>query len=164
MARRLARRRPSPDRLQSAIVEGGGARRSGREAGSHAARGRGGNDVIITMVSDSAAVGNVVLGPDGAVHGTKVGTVIVDMSTINPGSARRIGVALRGRGVGFLDAPVTGMEFRAKDGTLSILVGGDKGDLEKVLDVLSVLGNRITHLGPQGAGRRRRPATRSSAR
>jgi 3-hydroxyisobutyrate dehydrogenase len=111
-----------------------------------------GNDVVITMVTDSAAVGNVVLGPDGAVHGAKPGAVIVDMSTINPGSARRIGVALHGRGVGFLDAPVTGMEFRAREGTLSILVGGEKSELEKVRDVLSVLGNRITHFGPQGAG------------
>jgi 3-hydroxyisobutyrate dehydrogenase len=111
-----------------------------------------GNDVVITMVTDSAAVGNVVLGPDGAVHGVKPGAVVVDMSTINPGSARRIGVALRGRGIGFLDAPVTGMEFRAREGTLSILVGGEKSDLEKVREVLSVLGNRITHFGPQGAG------------
>ncbi|HVE42699.1 MAG TPA: NAD(P)-dependent oxidoreductase [Planctomycetota bacterium] len=111
-----------------------------------------GNDVIISMVSDSAAVGNVLLGPDGAVHGTKTGAVIVDMSTINPGSARRIGVALRGRGVAFLDAPVTGMEVRAREGTLSILVGGEKKDLDKVRDVLSVLGNNITHFGKQGAG------------
>jgi 3-hydroxyisobutyrate dehydrogenase-like beta-hydroxyacid dehydrogenase len=86
------------------------------------------------------------------VHGTKTGAVIVDMSTINPGSARRIGVALRGRGVAFLDAPVTGMEVRAREGTLSILVGGEKKDLDKVRDVLSVLGNNITHFGKQGAG------------
>jgi len=111
-----------------------------------------GNDVVISMVSDSAAVGAVLLGPDGAINGAKQGAVFVDMSTINPGSARRVGVALRGRGIGFLDAPVTGMEFRAKEGTLSILVGGVKADLEKVRDVLSVLGNRITHFGPQGAG------------
>jgi len=111
-----------------------------------------GNDVIISMVSDSAAVGNVLLGPDGAVNGAKTGAVIVDMSTINPGSARRIGVALRGRGIGFLDAPVTGMEVRAREGTLSILVGGDKKDLDKVRDVLSVLGNNITYFGKQGAG------------
>ena len=111
-----------------------------------------GNDVVIAMVTDSAAVGNVLLGPDGAVHGAKNGAVFVDMSTISPGSARRIGVALRGRGIGFLDAPVTGMEFRAREGTLSILVGGDKGDLEKVRDILSVLGNRISHLGPLGSG------------
>jgi 3-hydroxyisobutyrate dehydrogenase len=111
-----------------------------------------GNDVVITMVTDSAASGNVILGPEGAVHTMKTGGVIVDMSTINPGSARRIGVALRGRGVGFLDAPVTGMEVRAREGTLSILVGGEKADLEKVRDVLSVLGNRITYMGKQGAG------------
>ena len=111
-----------------------------------------GNDVVITMVTDSAASGNVILGPEGAVHTMKTGGVIVDMSTINPGSARRIGVALRGRGVGFLDAPVTGMEVRAREGTLSILVGGEKADLEKVRDVLSVLGNRITYMGKLGSG------------
>jgi 3-hydroxyisobutyrate dehydrogenase len=111
-----------------------------------------GNDVVITMVTDSTAAGNVILGPEGAVHGAKTGAVVVDMSTINPGSARRIGTALRGRGVGFLDAPVTGMEVRAREGTLSILVGGEKKDLEKVRDVLSVLGNKITHFGKQGAG------------
>src|SRR5947207_3271304 len=74
------------------------------------------NDVVITMVTDSAAVGSVILGPDGAIHGAKTGAVIVDMSTINPGSARRIGATLRARGIGFLDAPVTGMEVRAREG------------------------------------------------
>jgi 3-hydroxyisobutyrate dehydrogenase len=111
-----------------------------------------GNDVIITMVTDSTAAGNVILGPEGAVNGAKAGSIVVDMSTINPGSARRIGTALRGRGIGFLDAPVTGMEVRAREGTLSILVGGEQKDLEKVRDVLSVLGNTITHFGKQGAG------------
>ncbi len=111
-----------------------------------------GAEVVIIMVTDSAAVGNVALGPDGIIHGAPSGSVVVDMSTINPGSARRIGAALRARGIGFLDAPVTGMEFRAKEGTLSILVGGEKADLEKARDVLSVLGNRITYFGPQGAG------------
>jgi 3-hydroxyisobutyrate dehydrogenase len=74
------------------------------------------------------------------------------MSTIAPDASRRIGEALRAGGVGFLDAPVTGMEFRARDGTLSILVGGEAADLERARGVLSLLGNRITHFGPQGAG------------
>lgn len=111
-----------------------------------------GNEIVITIVTDSAAVESVVLGAEGAAHGAAPGTVIVDMTTIHPSAARRVGEALRSRGVGFLDAPVTGMEFRAREGTLSILVGGEAADLEKAREVLSVLGSRITHFGPQGSG------------
>jgi len=111
-----------------------------------------GADAVITMVTDSTAVRTVILGPDGAIHGAREGSVIVDMTTMHPSVAREVGAALRAKNIGFLDAPVTGMEFRARDGTLSILVGGEKADLEKVRDVLSILGNRITHFGPQGSG------------
>jgi len=111
-----------------------------------------GSEVVITIVTDSAAVEAVILGPDGAAQGATAGAVFVDMTTIHPSVARKVGLALKKQGVGFLDAPVTGMEFRAKDGTLSILVGGEKADLEKARDVLSVLGNKITWFGPQGAG------------
>jgi 3-hydroxyisobutyrate dehydrogenase len=109
-------------------------------------------DAVIVNVTDSAAVENVVLGKEGVLHGAPKGAVVVDMSTIHPVAARKIGQQLRARGIGFLDAPVTGMEFRARDGTLSILVGGEKADLDRVHDLLSVLGNRITHFGPQGSG------------
>jgi len=111
-----------------------------------------GAEVVITIVTDSAAVEAVILGPDGAAQSATAGAVFVDMTTIHPSVARRVGIALKKQGVGFLDAPVTGMEFRAKDGTLSILVGGEKADLEKARDVLSVLGSKITYFGPQGAG------------
>jgi 3-hydroxyisobutyrate dehydrogenase len=111
-----------------------------------------GAEVVITMVTDSAAVEEVLLGPDGVVHGAKAGAVVVDMSTIHPDAARKVGRALQKRSIGFLDSPVTGMEFRARDGTLSLLVGGEQGDLEKVRDILSVLGSRITWFGPQGSG------------
>jgi 3-hydroxyisobutyrate dehydrogenase len=125
-------------------------------AGARAARTPGeasrGAEFVITMVTDSGAAEEVILGAAGVVQGAGRGTVVVDMSTIAPEASRKIGVALREKGVGFLDAPVTGMEFRARDGTLSILVGGEKGDLERARPVLSVLGNRITHFGPQGSG------------
>ncbi len=111
-----------------------------------------GADVVITIVTDSAAVEAVILGADGVAQGAKTGAIVVDMTTIHPSTARKVGNALKKQGVGFLDAPVTGMEFRAKDGTLSILVGGEKEDLEKARQVLSILGSRITHFGPQGAG------------
>jgi 3-hydroxyisobutyrate dehydrogenase len=111
-----------------------------------------GNDVVISIVTDSAAVEQVLLGADGAAHGSRPGAVFIDMTTIHPASARKVGQALRTKGVGFLDAPVTGMEFRAREGTLSILVGGEKADLDRARDVLSVLGSKITHFGPQGTG------------
>jgi 3-hydroxyisobutyrate dehydrogenase len=109
-------------------------------------------EIVIVNVTDSAAVESVVLGKDGVIHGAPKGAVVVDMSTIHPAKARSIGEQLRVRGIGFLDAPVTGMEFRARDGTLSILVGGEKADLDRVHDILSILGSKITWFGPQGAG------------
>jgi 3-hydroxyisobutyrate dehydrogenase len=121
----------------------------------HAPTPRGaaeGADIVITIVTDSAAVESVILGSNGAAQGATPGAVIVDMTTIHPAVARKVGQALRGRGIGFLDAPVTGMEFRAREGTLSILVGGEMADLEKAREALSLLGSRITHFGPQGAG------------
>jgi 3-hydroxyisobutyrate dehydrogenase len=122
-----------------------------RKAASPRAAAEGAEAVIVN-VTDSVAVEAVLLGKEGVVHGAPSGAVVVDMSTIHPAAARKIGRQLRARGIGFLDAPVTGMEFRARDGTLSILVGGEKQDLERVRDLLSILGNRITYFGPQGAG------------
>jgi 3-hydroxyisobutyrate dehydrogenase len=135
------------DLSKAAELEAAGARRAAtpREAAL-------GAEVVITMVTDSAAVRSVVLGPDGVAQGAAAGTVVVDMSTIDPSVAQEVGRALRAKKVGFLDSPVTGMEFRARDGTLSLLVGGEKEDLEKARDVLTVLGNRITYFGPQGSG------------
>ena len=135
------------DPSKAGELEAAGARRAAtpREASL-------GAEVVITMVTDSEAVQSVVLGPDGVLAGAAEGTVVVDMSTIHPSVAREVGRALRAKKVGFLDSPVTGMEFRAREGTLSLLVGGEKEDLEKVRDVLSLLGNRITYFGPQGAG------------
>lgn len=135
------------DRSKAADLVAAGAREAAtpREAALDA-------DVVITMVTDSAAVRAVILGKDGVAEGAGEGSVVVDMTTMDPSVAREVGRALRAKKVGFLDSPVTGMEFRAKDGTLSLLVGGEKSDLEKVRDVLSVLGNRITHFGPQGSG------------
>ncbi|HUR39080.1 MAG TPA: NAD(P)-dependent oxidoreductase, partial [Planctomycetota bacterium] len=114
------------DASKAAELVAAGARRAATpRAAAEAA------EVVITIVTDSAAVEAVILGPDGAATGAAAGAVFVDMTTIHPSVARKVGAALRKQGVGFLDAPVTGMEFRAKDGTLSILVGGEKADLEK---------------------------------
>jgi 3-hydroxyisobutyrate dehydrogenase len=111
-----------------------------------------GNEIVIAIVTDSPDVEAVFLGPDGAVHAAEKNALFIDMSTIAPETARKVGQALRAKGVAFLDAPVTGGDVGARDGTLSILVGGEKADLERAREVFDVMGKRITHCGPQGAG------------
>lgn len=111
-----------------------------------------GNEIVISIVTDSPDVEAVLLGPAGAVHGAEPGALFIDMSTIAPAKARSVGAALKARGISFLDAPVTGGDVGAQKGTLSILVGGEKADLERAREVFGALGHRITHCGPQGAG------------
>jgi 3-hydroxyisobutyrate dehydrogenase len=111
-----------------------------------------GAEIVISIVTDSPDARAVLLGPDGAASGAVGGALFIDMSTIAPAAARDIGAALAGQGLAFLDAPVTGGDVGAREGTLSILVGGEAVDLERARPVLSVLGKRITHCGPQGAG------------
>jgi 3-hydroxyisobutyrate dehydrogenase len=111
-----------------------------------------GNAVVISMVTDSPDVEEVLLGAQGAAVEADAGTLFIDMSTIAPQAARRIGEALAGRGHQFLDAPVTGGDVGAREGTLSILVGGDAAVLERARPLLSAMGKRITHCGGPGAG------------
>jgi 3-hydroxyisobutyrate dehydrogenase len=125
---------------------------AGARAAATPAEAARGSDVVISIVTGSKDVEEVILGPEGAIGGVGPGAVVVDMTTTSPDTARRVGRELRARGVGFLDAPVTGMEIRAREGTLSIFVGGEERDLERVRDVLGVLGNKITRFGPSGSG------------
>lgn len=111
-----------------------------------------GAEFVISIVTDGPDVEAVLLGKDGALSGAKAPTLFIDMSTIAPDAARRISLALGDKGISFLDAPVTGGDVGAKEGTLSILVGGEKEDLEKARELFNVLGKRITHCGAQGAG------------
>ncbi len=111
-----------------------------------------GAQVVISIVTDSPDARAVLLGPEGAARGASPGTLFIDMSTIAPAAAREIGAGARAQRLAFLDAPVTGGDVGAREGTLSILVGGDAADLERARPVLSVLGKRITHCGPLGAG------------
>lgn len=111
-----------------------------------------GKDVVISMVTDAPDVEAVLLGPRGAAESAVPSAIFVDMSTIAADAARRIGGALNARGFAFLDAPVTGGDVGARDGTLSILVGGETMVLERVRDVFAALGKRVTHCGPVGAG------------
>lgn len=109
-------------------------------------------DIIITCVSDTADVEEVVLGADGIIRGARSGSVVVDMSTISPEATRRIAQALNEKGIGMIDAPVSGGSEGAEQGTLAIMVGGDPVDVEKALPVLKTMGSTITHVGPIGAG------------
>jgi 3-hydroxyisobutyrate dehydrogenase len=135
----------SEEKCAPLVAAGARLARSPREAAQ-------GNSVVLSIVTDGAAVEEVLLGPQGAREGAEKGAIFIDLSTIAPSAARRVGAALREKGVGFLDAPVTGMEVRAREGTLSILVGGEKADLDRVRNVLSILGSKITYFGPQGSG------------
>lgn len=109
-------------------------------------------DTIITVVSDTPDVEQVVLGAQGVIHGARPGTVVVDMSTISPGATRKIAMRLRQAGVDMLDAPVSGGEQGAVEGTLSIMVGGSESVFERVRPFLECMGRHITYLGDHGAG------------
>jgi 3-hydroxyisobutyrate dehydrogenase-like beta-hydroxyacid dehydrogenase len=110
------------------------------------------SDIVISMVVDETHVDEVMLGPDGVVHGAREGLLVIDCSTISPTDTRRIGAALAERGVHMLDAPVTGSAPKAQDGTLTIMVGGEAEDLERARPVLEAMGTLIVHVGPLGQG------------
>lgn len=111
-----------------------------------------GSNVVITMLSDSPIVREAVLGDEGILKACSEGTVIVDMSTISPSSAREIASECTARNVAFLDAPVTGGEKGAIEGTLSVMVGGNPVALRRVRPVLETVSARITYMGESGAG------------
>jgi 2-hydroxy-3-oxopropionate reductase len=109
-------------------------------------------DVVFTNLPDSPDVEQVVLGPLGIVEAAHNGLIYVDNSTIKPASARRIADVLGEKGVLCLDAPVSGGDIGAKQGTLAIMVGGPAEALEQVRPVFEAMGKTITHVGEAGAG------------
>lgn len=135
----------SPARVTE-LVEAGGSRAESPRGAATAA------DIIITMLPDAPDVSAVLLGPDGVFAHARPGTVVVEMSTIAPRVARELAGAAEEAGLGFLDAPVSGGQAGAVEGTLSIMVGGQADVLERVRGVLEVLGSTIVHVGAAGAG------------
>jgi 3-hydroxyisobutyrate dehydrogenase len=109
-------------------------------------------DITITMVRDSPDVEAVVLGPGGVIEGARAGSVVIDMSTISPEVTRAIAARLREQGVHMLDAPVSGGDVGAQQGTLSIMVGGEPDAFERCRPVFEAMGKTITHCGPNGTG------------
>src|SRR3954469_17864183 len=128
------------------------AREHGATVATTPAEAAAASDVVITMVVDGAQVAEVLLGEDGVARRATSGTLCVDMSTIAPAQTRRIGAALAERGIGFVDAPVTGSSPKAEDGTLTIMAGGAEADFERALPLFEVMGELIVHVGELGQG------------
>lgn len=126
--------------------------------GAGAGRGKSSSDVasrseiVVTMLPDGAEVEQAVLGPGGVLEGAKKGTIVVDMSSISPLVSQKIGDACAAKGVEFLDAPVSGGEPKAVDGTLAIMVGGKQEIFDRVKPVLEKMGSSVTLTGAVGAG------------
>jgi 2-hydroxy-3-oxopropionate reductase len=110
------------------------------------------SDVIITMLPNSPHVKEAILGADGVIEGIKNGAIVVDMSSIAPAASQEVGAALEAKGAAFLDAPVSGGEPKAVDGTLAIMVGGDRETFEKVKPILEKMGASVVLVGDIGAG------------
>ncbi len=132
-------------RMDELAAEGAGPASSPGDLAFH-------SDIIITCVSDTADVEQVLLGEGGVIHGARPGSLVIDMSTISPRATQRIAAQLAERHIHMLDAPVSGGSEGAARGTLSIMVGGDVTQFERALPVFQAMGKTITHLGPVGAG------------
>lgn len=131
--------------VQELVGEGAAAAGSPAEVASQV-------DVVFTNLPDSPDVEKVVLGENGIIHGAHPGLIFVDNSTIKPATARKIASRLAEVGVQSLDAPVSGGDIGARNGTLTIMVGGPEDALEKVMPVFLAVGKSVTHVGDSGAG------------
>lgn len=110
------------------------------------------SDVVFAIVGFPKDVREVFLGADGALAGSKPGTILVDMTTSDPGLAAEIYSAAKAKGVHSLDAPVSGGDVGAKNAALSIMIGGDKAAVDVVSPIFAAMGKTIVHQGPAGAG------------
>jgi 2-hydroxy-3-oxopropionate reductase len=125
---------------------------AGAEAGESSSDTARRVEMVITMLPDGPDVEKAVLGPGGVLEGARPGSMVVDMSSISPTVSQKVAAACSEKGVEFLDAPVSGGEPKAVDGTLAIMVGGKPEVFEKALPVLQKMGSSVTLTGPAGAG------------
>lgn len=109
-------------------------------------------DIVVSCVPDAPEVEKVHLGAMGTVHGARPGTIVIDCSTIAAEAAREIAGQLADNDISFIDAPVSGGQKGANEGTLSFFIGGAEEAVERARPVLAAMGKRLTHLGPSGAG------------
>jgi 2-hydroxy-3-oxopropionate reductase len=126
--------------------------KAGALAASSSKEAAGEADVIITMLPDSPDVKEVILGKDGVLEGIKPGSIVIDMSSINPLVSQEIEKELRKKGVEMLDAPVSGGETGAIQGTLAIMVGGEEKVFKDCVDIFNAVGKNIVRVGGIGAG------------
>ncbi len=131
--------------VEELVIDGATSAASSREVAESA-------PVVITMVPDSADSEAAILGPGGVLEGASRGSTVIDMSSIAPGTSQKIAAACEGSGVEFLDAPVSGGEPKAIDGTLAIMVGGKQEVFEANRDLMDVLGASVVLCGGYGAG------------
>ena len=110
------------------------------------------SDVTVTMLPDTADVEQVLTGLGGVIEGTPAGSLVIDMSSIDPEPTRAMAAAFAARDVAMLDAPVSGGEKGATDAALSIMVGGDEAAFARATPVFEALGRNVVHVGPSGAG------------
>lgn len=135
----------SPQSQSELVAEGAVGASSGREVAKH-------SDVVITMLPDSPDVEAVYMGSDGVLSGSKRGMTLIDMSTISPAVSRGLAAQVAQLGVPMLDAPVSGGEVGAINGTLSIMVGGDEDAFNRCLPLLRAMGKNVVLVGDSGAG------------
>ena len=125
---------------------------AGARSSTSAAEAARGADAAITMLPDGPTVLALMEGEEGILAALPRGALAIDMSTIAPAQARRLAAAGAERGIGVLDAPVSGGDVGAREGTLSIMVGGEAADFERALPLFEALGRTITHVGGAGSG------------
>jgi 2-hydroxy-3-oxopropionate reductase len=135
----------TPAKIDAAVADGAQRGSSNADVGARA-------EIVITMLPDGPEVEEVVLGPDGILSGSKPGSLIIDMSSISPLVSQKIASACAQKGVDFLDAPVSGGEPKAVDGTLAIMVGGKPEVFARAEPILKCMGSTVTLTGPVGAG------------
>ncbi len=133
------------DVLKELEAEGAGIAASSKEVAEK-------SDIIITMLPNSPHVKEVLLGAEGVVDGAKPGTIVIDMSSIDPMVSRELYARLKEKDIEMLDAPVSGGEPKAVDGTLSIMAGGSEKVFEQVKDILLKMGSSAVYIGDTGSG------------
>lgn len=135
----------SRGKVEELVSEGATAAENPREVSE-------GCDIVFTMLPGPPEVREVVAGEGGVLEGAREGSLVVDMSTSSPVLARELARTAREQGIGMLDAPVSGGDVGAIEGTLSIMAGGSEEDFERAKPLLGVMGNTVVHVGEAGTG------------
>ena len=135
----------SPEKAAELGKEGAAVAATPREVAEN-------SEVVITMLPDSPQVREVVAAEDGVLEGISEGALLIDMSTISPVVTEELAEAVEEKGASMLDAPVSGGDVGAIEGTLSIMVGGQERDFQRAKPLFEAMGKTITHVGPTGAG------------